>query len=291
MNDREGSVVIIGNFDGYHLGHAKIVSGAKLIADKNNLKTVLITFEPNPKIFFGREKTLIFNCSKKIEYLKKAGLNKIECLNFIKIKDMAASDFIDNILIKIYRMKFLVVGKNFRLGRKQEWDVNNLISYGKERGFGVEVTDPVYFQGESISSTRIRNLLRNGEVEVANKMLGRDYSVSGIVIKGEKIGTKIGFPTINIPDENSILPYGVYSSLTEISGRFYKSATYIGTNPTFRKKTSRIESHIIGFNRKIYGEYVKINFKKLIRREIKFTSKKALIDQIEMDIESIKLDN
>lgn len=290
MINNKGRVIIIGNFDGFHLGHKNIVEKAKEISDRENLETILLTFEPNPKVYFGIESKLINDCSGKIEIIKRHGISKIECLDFNKIHSMTGEFFIEKYLLKKYNMKFLVIGENFRLGKGKEWDVKKLISVQEKYNFCVTVISSVYFKGIKISSTKIRDILRHGDLKKANMMMGHPYLVSGIVEKGEKIGSKLGFPTINISISNSLLPKGVYRSKTEVDDSTFDSVTYIGDKPTFKKDIPVIETHIIGFRENLYGKRVKISFLNSIRKEKKFASREDLIRQIKEDLKAALID-
>jgi len=290
MMKENRNVIVIGNFDGFHLGHKEIVRNAVKIATKENSDLILLTFDPNPKVFFGIESELIFNCKEKAEYLKREKINFMECLDFNKIFNMDGILFIENFLIKKYKMKYLIVGENFKLGKGKEWDVKKIRSIQSKYGFNIIVIPSVYINDIKISSSKIREFLRNGDINNANLMLGHRYCISGIVERGENIGTKLGYPTINIPVKRRILPNGVYETETEVNNVFYKSITYIGNTPTFGKNRSKIETHILSFKGELYDKEVKIYFLKSIRGEKKFKTKKELITQIALDIKGIHID-
>ncbi|MCK5220076.1 MAG: hypothetical protein KAR14_00720, partial [Candidatus Aminicenantes bacterium] len=222
--------------------------------------------------------------------LESTGINKIEYIKFPEVFSLNGQDFIDKYLLDIYSMKYLVVGDNFRLGKGREWDIERISEYGTIKGFEVKIVAPEDYHGTKISSSIIRDLLRKGEISTANIMLGVEYVSEGFVLKGNRIGTRLGFPTINIVDNNCLLPNGVYKSKVFSDGNVYKSATYIGDNPTISKTERKIETHLINFDKEIYDKYVEIHFLKFIRGERKFSSEKELIFQIRDDVNTIKFD-
>jgi len=290
MEKRSGNAVTIGNFDGYHLGHQSIIKNTLKISGEKSIGSVLITFNPNPRIFFNSEDKLIYSDKRKKKVLEAAGIKNIEYINFPEIFSLSGRDFIDRFLLDIYNMKYLIVGDNFRLGKGREWDIERISEYGTKKGFKVKVVSSEDYQGITISSSKIRDLLRKGELSVANNMLGGEYLSEGIVMKGDRIGTKLGFPTINIVDNNCLLPDGVYMSRVFFDGDFYKAATYIGKNPTYSKNKTKIETYLFNFDKQIYDKNVEIHFLKFIRGERKFSSEKELISQITDDVEAIEFD-
>lgn len=290
MEKRSGNAVAVGNFDGFHLGHRSIIKNTLKISEENSLGSVIVTFQPNPKLYFNTDNRLIFSDDKKKEVLGSSGIQRVEYVDFSNIFKMSGQNFTDKYLLEIFSMKHLVVGDNFRLGAGREWDLNRIMKYGAEKGFEVSVVPSEEFMGTKISSSVIRNYLRRGGLSTANKMLGMDYTVSGKVMRGNRIGTKLGFPTINIINDNCLLPNGVYQSKVKIDGVFYNSATYIGDNPTISGSKRKIETHIIDFSNDIYGSNVEIHFIKFKRDEKKFNSEKELISQINSDVNNIKFD-
>ena len=290
MEERSGNAVAVGNFDGFHLGHRSIIRNTLKKSEENSLGSVIVTFQPNPKLFFNTDDRLIFSDDKKEEVLRSSGIKKIEYVEFPDVFKMNGQNFIDKYLLDKFYMKHLVVGDNFKLGSGREWDINRIIEYGSGKGFEVSVVPSEEFMGTKISSSVIRDFLRKGGLNTANKMLGMEYTVSGTVIKGNRIGTRMGFPTLNIINDNCLLPNGVYQSKVKLDGTFYLSATYVGDNPTISKSRRKIETHILDFSNEIYGCSVEIHFVKFIRDEKEFSSEKKLISQIKSDVDSIKFD-
>lgn len=290
MEKRSGNAVTVGNFDGFHLGHQSIIRNTLKISAEKALGSVLITFNPNPRVFLNSEDKLIYSDQRKRKVLESTGINKIEYIKFPEVLSMIGNDFIDRYLLDIYSMKYLVVGDNFRLGKGREWDIERISEYGIKKGFEVKVVSPENYQGTKISSSIIRDLLRKGELSIANRMLGVEYLSEGSVMKGNRIGTKLGFPTINIVDNSCLLPNGVYMSRVLFDGNFYRSATYIGENPTISKTDRKIETYMFNFDKQVYDKNVEIHFLKFIRGERKFSSEKELIYQIRKDVDTIKFD-
>ncbi|MEN8154926.1 MAG: riboflavin biosynthesis protein RibF [Acidobacteriota bacterium] len=290
MEKRSGNAVTIGNFDGFHLGHQSIIRNTLDIASEFSFGSVLVTFTPNPRKFFGIEDKLIFSDLKKSLILNSTGLKRIEYIDFTKVFDMDGRDFIDKYLLNDFSMRYLVVGENFRLGKGRGWDILKLTEYGKEKNFKVKVVPSEIYKNEKISSSLIRKQLRSGDLSKSEIMLGHSYSIEGVVEKGNRIGTRLGFPTVNIVDSNCLLPDGVYMTKVLLDGHSYKGATYVGTRQVLKKNKRKIETHIFDFNEDVYGSAIKVSFLRFKRKGMIFNVEKELVDQIKKDIESIKFD-
>jgi len=290
MEKRPGNAVTIGNFDGFHLGHQQIIKTTLDIASEFSLGKILVTFDPNPRRFFKVEDKLIFSDSKKSEILRSSGINRVEYIDFTKVFDMNGNDFINKFLLTDFSMKYLIVGENFRLGKGREWDVFKLSEYGRENNFKVKVVPSEMYKNDKISSSLIRSLLRDGNLTKSTNMLGNTYSIEGIVEKGNRIGRKLGFPTINIINKNCLLPDGVYMTRTILNNAIYNGATYIGIKPGSNSNERKIETHIFDFNENVYNCSVEINFLKFKREGEIFEFEGDLVTQIKKDIESIKFD-
>jgi riboflavin kinase / FMN adenylyltransferase len=289
-NKTKGSAIAIGNFDGIHLGHRKIIEHLKQIARENDLISIIITFTPNPRIYFKREKYLINTDIQKKEILESLGVDQVIFINFSEVVDMSDEQFLKDFLIDRYKLKQIVMGENFRFGKGREGDIGFLKQMADRWNFGLTVVNSVTLDHHRISSTYIREKLAEADIPESNRMLNRKYFIAGIVMEGDKVGTELGFPTINLETENILLPEGVYKTTVEIDGIIYNSITYIGFRPTFSGKVKKIESHIFDFDRIIYGKEVKIHFEKKLRDDMKFDSKMSLINQIKKDIENLKVD-
>lgn len=290
--NKKAGAIAIGNFDGFHLGHKKIIETLENIAVEKELTSIVLTFTPNPKVYFKKEFNLINTDAQKKRILGDLGVDRVSIVDFNEIVDMSAGTFVTNFLIEKYNMKHMVMGENFRFGKGRKGDLQSLQNMEDRWGFDVTVVKPVTLDGSRISSSYIREKLLDCEIEEANRMLGRMYFIEGIVVEGDKVGRQLGFPTINVDTDNPLLPEGVFKTKVQVENdnETYNSVTYIGYRPTFAGREKKVESHIFDFDRKIYGKRVKIYFEKRLRGDLKFQSKKNLIDQIKKDIENLKVD-
>ncbi len=286
----EGSAIAVGNFDGFHLGHRKIVETLKDIAVRENFLSVILTFQPNPRLYFKKESCLIFTDAQRRRLLEVQDVDRIAIINFVEIAGMSPEDFLKTYLIEKHNMKYIVVGENFKFGKNRGGDIESLRRLSSSYGFQLKVVKSMLMGGTRISSSLIRKRLAEGRIEESNQMLGRWYCIEGLISEGDKMGRELGFPTINLKTDNLILPEGVFKTTIEIDGEIYDSITNIGYRPTFLGREKRVETHIFDFDRIVYGKYVKVYFEKKIRDEIKFESKRNLIEQIKKDIENIKVD-
>jgi riboflavin kinase/FMN adenylyltransferase len=284
------NAIAIGNFDGFHLGHQQIVSTLIKISNEQGLISTVLTFTPHPKLFFKKEKFLILSDREKKDLIKGMQVKQIFFLNFEDIYQLKASVFIKEVLLSQYHMKHLIIGENFQLGKNRETGVEEIKKQAQENDFDVTIVPSLIQNGIHVSSSYIRKKLGEGDIKSANKMLGRVYTIEGIVVKGNKIGREIGFPTINIESTGLILPNGVFKTRVKVGDHIYHSITNIGQRPTFSGEELRIESHILGFNKRIYGQKVTILFEDKIRDEIKFDTESELIRQINKDIKELKVD-
>jgi len=290
MEKRSGNAVAIGNFDGFHLGHQKILKHTVKLSSDLGLGKILVTFQPNPRVFFGSEDKLIFSEEMKARTLDSIGMDRIVFIDFNRVFDMTGNEFVDRYLLEDMNMCRMVVGENFRLGKGREWNTEKLSEYGRDKGFAVDVVPSEYHGGEKISSSLIRTLLRKADLYKAGKMLGKMYSLEGVVERGNRIGRTLGFPTINIVNENCLLPDGVYMTRVTVDGKEYPGATYIGSKTVSGRKQRKIEIHIFNFQRDIYGRMVEIVFLEFRREGIAFDTESDLVAQIKKDIDSIKFD-
>ena len=286
------SVVTIGNFDGVHLGHQKIINSAKEYAEKMQIPLVVVSFDPHPgKILYpAKAPKLIKTRKQKRDILRKMGVNFFYIINFTpSFAKKSPEEFVDEVLVDVLGVKKVFVGFNFAFGKDRSGGLEFLKKQGKEKGFDVYAVPPVVVEGEIVSSSLIRKLLEKGEVKKANKFLGRHYYLEGIVIHGEQIGRKIGFPTANIITENELMPkLGVYASYTKLNGKDLPSITNVGYKPTFGSDKIIVETYIFDFNREIYGELIQVKFVEFIRPEKKFSGVAELIDEIKSDCKQCK---
>jgi len=282
--------VAVGNFDGFHLGHQRIVDTLKGIAARECLLSVILTFTPNPRIYFNKDVHLIYTDTQKRRALEAQGVERIVFLDFVPIAGMNGEDFLREFLIDRFHMKYMVVGENFHFGRARLGDIGSLQGLAGQYDFCLEVVKSRLLDAIRISSSLIRDILAGGQIEEANRMLGRLYCIEGKVTAGDGVGRELGFPTINIQTENTLLPEGVFQTKVEIDGEMHDSITNIGFRPTFVGKEKRVESHIFDFDRTVYDKAVRIFFERKLRDEMRFVSGQDLVEQIKKDIERVKVD-
>jgi riboflavin kinase / FMN adenylyltransferase len=285
-------VIAIGNFDGLHLGHQKVINEARIKAKKNNLPFGIITFEPVPVMFFNSKikNHRINSLKQKKLQLKKFRLDFLIIIKFNKrFSSLTAEQFIMKIINKKTKCRFLYVSKNFKFGYKRQGNIQMLKKYEKIYNFKSIITKPFKKNKKIISSTIIRNKIESGKIIEANKLLDREWRVEGKVIKGKKRGRKIGFPTCNLKLYNYVIPLlGVYA--VRINGlRFSKKGiANIGFRPTFNGKNLLLETNIFGINKNLYNKEISVSFRKFIRREKKFKDLEHLKKQIKIDIKKAK---
>ena len=283
---KKSKVVLIGNFDGIHLGHQKLIRKAKKIAEQKKQKLVLITFNPHPReIINNTEMDLILPYKEKKSLLKNYGIDMINEIKFTnKLSKLSAEEFAKEYIYKAHNPSDIVIGKNFKFGHKARGDAK-LLKDLLSKKVKVHSIDIKRLDSLVISSSEIKKLISKGSIEKVNKLLGRNYHISGKVIHGEKRGRLIGFPTTNLSTEWNFLPKkGVYVSKVVISDKSYQSITNIGVRPTFNANSLQIESHIFDFNKNVYGKKIKIYFLARIRNEKKFETVEKLIENITKDV-------
>ena len=290
----KNSIILIGNFDGVHLGHRKLFNLAKKYKKRYNLKIGVLTFDPMPKIFFNKKirNFKISNFEEKMNLLKGLGvefiINKKFDLRFSKTKSI---NFIEKIIFKKLNPKFIFVSNNFRFGNKREGDVNLLIKHEKKFNYKVVKPKPLYINKRIVSSSLIRNLLQKGYLLKANKLLNRKWSIEGIVQKGRQVGKKVGFPTCNIDIKDYVLAKpGVYAVrvLINKNSKYLKGIANLGYRPTFNQKKILLEVHLFNFSGNLYDKYLSVEFLKFIRKEKKFTNIDQLRNQIKKDLNIAK---
>ena len=288
------SIILIGNFDGLHLGHQKLFHLAKEYKKKYKLKIGTINFDPMPKMFFNKslKNFRISNNRQKLDLLKKFGVDFIITKkfdkNFSKTKPI---NFIKNIIFKKLNARFIFVSNNFRFGSRREGDVRLLIQNEKKFGYNVIKPKPLFIKNKIVSSSLIRGLLEKGFLSKANKLLNRNWSIEGVVQKGRQQGKKIGFPTCNIDIKDYILAKpGVYAVkvLRENKSKSLKGIANLGYRPTFNQRKILLEVHLFNFTGNLYNKYLSVEFLKFIRNEKKFKNIKQLITQINIDLKVAK---
>ena len=285
-------VIAIGNFDGLHLGHQKVISEAKQKAKKNKIPFGAMTFEPVPVMFFNKKlkNHRINSLQQKKEQLKKFKLDFLIIIRFNKkFSSQSAEEFIKKIIFKKTKCKFLYVSKNFKFGFKRQGNIKTLKKFEKLCNFKNIVTKPFKKNNKTISSTLIRKKIRLGKIVEINRLLNRNWTVVGKVIKGQSRGRKIGFPTCNLKLNDYVIPrLGVYAVKVKTKNFDKKGIANIGYRPTFNGQNLLLETNIFGINKNLYNKEISISFKKFIRPEKKFRNLKYLKKQIQLDIKQAK---
>ena len=285
-------VIAIGNFDGIHLGHQKVINDAKKKAKKNRLPFGLMTFEPVPVMFFNKKikNHRINSLEQKKDQLKKLKLNFLIVIKFNKkFSSLSPKEFIKKIIHKKTNCRFLYVSKNFKFGFKRKGNIETLKKYEKQYNFKNIIVKPFKAKKKTISSTFIRKKIRKGHIEEVNKLLNRNWSIKGKVIKGQKRGRKIGFPTCNLKLGSYAIPrLGVYAVKVKTNNTNNNGIANIGYRPTFNGQSLLLETNIFGINKNLYNKVITVGFKKFLRAEKKFKSFEYLKKQIKIDIKQAK---
>jgi len=284
------SIIAIGNFDGIHLGHHKILECLEKTAREYELFSLVLTFFPHPGKILGKNKLkMIQTLDQRIREISKFDIQALLIIPFDEqFANLSGQDFIQKIVLNTLRAKAVIVGKNFYFGKNREGDVSLLHSLSSKFQFRVCPIPAVIQNGETVSSSLIRNLLHEGKIEKASRLLGRPYEIEGKVVKGQSRGKALGFPTANIETENEIIPQGVFITQTRVGSKIFPSMTNVGKQPTFDQKDLHIESFIIDFDKDLYGKHIGIHFLKKIRDQIKFRTADELARQLEDDLHATR---
>jgi len=292
-NNQQACVATIGNFDGLHLGHQTIITNLKQKASELKLPFTVISFEPLPMEYFMIEPPArIYPLRDKIKRMASMGVDNFLCLKFSQeLANTDPTDFIETILINNLNVKYLAVGDDFRFGYKRGGGFNLLQEIGQAHGMTVEDTKTQVQHGERISSTRVREALSVGDIELANKLLGHIYQLSGRIRHGDKRGRTIGFPTLNMKVPEHIAPQlGVYAvKVHGLSDTPLNGVSNLGMRPTVDGTENRLETHIFNFSDDVYGKHISVELKKFIRGEQKFENFESLKEQINIDAETAKM--
>ena len=289
-NVHKNSILLIGNFDGLHLGHQKLFGIAKKYKDKYFHKIGVLTFEPMPKMYFNSNLNnfRLSNLKQKIEYLQKLNVDFVIIKKFnYKFSNTKSISFIKEILGKKLKPKFIFVSNNFRFGNKREGNVNELKEYEFVYKYKIVKPQPLLIRKKIISSSLIRKFLQKGKIDHVNKLLKRNWSIDGKVQKGKQLGKKIGFPTANIDIQDYILAKpGVYAVKVKIlhHSNYIKGIANLGYRPTFNGKKILLEVHLFNFSGNLYNKYLRVEFLKFIRAEKKFKNVEQLKKQIKIDL-------
>jgi len=295
INLFKNPVVTIGTFDGVHRGHQKIFSVLKEESKKNNGESIVITFRVHPRKILNPLKKcqLITTCDEKIYEIKNQAVDNLIILNFTKdIAEMSAFDFYNETFVQKLKAKEIVIGYDHAFGKNREGNLNFLKKLSSTTGIKIKRVEEFLMESRPLSSTWIRESLADGDFESTEKLLGREYSLSGEVEHGKGIGRDMGFPTANILPENSekIIPKdGVYAVRVQLAENEIKDGMLnVGTNPTFGNNRKTIEVNIFDFTKNIYGEKIKIFFVKKLRDEKKFNTPDELVNQLKLDRDMAK---
>jgi riboflavin kinase/FMN adenylyltransferase len=284
---KKGMLLTIGVFDGVHLGHRHLIAKLVSLARKQNLTSGVITFRRHPQEALTRTKLpFLTDLERRIELLKSEGVEAVIPLTFTsELAKLTPKEFLE-LVIKHLRMRGLVVGPDFALGKNREGDSNVLRQLGEEMGFSLTVVPPLLIDGEVVSSTTIRKALAEGNMKQAQKLMGRPFSLHGRVVAGDKRGAELGFPTANLATEaEQALPAdGVYTSRAYVDNQAHPAMTNIGTNPTFGGNQRSVEVYLMDYRGNLYGRELNVDIIERLRDEIKFDSPEELKKQIARDI-------
>ena len=290
----KNAAITIGNFDGVHIGHQVLFHEVIEKADAMGGTSIAMTFEPHPIRVLKKtdHPPLITLFEQKTELIERSGIDVLICVPFTKaFASLSAADFIKDLLIDKIGMKAIIVGEDYTFGQNREGNLAVLQSYADQWGYEVIIADWIKAAqnvSDRISSTKIRELVMAGEIEPARKMLGRNYQIRGLVVKGRDRGGKLlGIPTANINLQDELCPKtGIYAVTVEHANQLYKGVANIGYSPTFEDNEFTVEVHLLDFSENIYGEKIRVNFIQRIRDEKKFADITELKNQIHHDIET-----
>ena len=290
----KSSALAIGNFDGVHKGHQKVFKQARQYAKKNRINFGVLTFSPLPIMFFNKsiKNYRLASNKQKLKLFKRYGVDFVVNIKFNKIfSKIDAEKFIQNIIFKRISPSLIFVSNNFRFGNRRKGNVKLLKKLSKKFNYRLVNTKAFRHKGKIVSSTLIRKSLQKGHLDLANTLLSRTWFVEGVVIKGKKLGKKLGYPTCNINIRNYVLPkIGIYTVkvLIEKNNKIYNGVAYLGYRPTFSGKEIVLEVNIFGIKKNLYKKILRVYFLKFIRGEQKFSNSLSLMRQMKKDVISAK---
>ncbi len=276
--------ITIGNFDGVHRGHQSLIRTTKDVADSNGLESAVFTFSKLPEEVFGKKGfNRLSDNDLKFSYMEEFNIDNILSIDFNEIKEYSAKFFCEEILINRLNVKYLVVGHNFKFGKNREGTIDDLKYYHEKKHFELVMPQLEQYENKNISSTLIREFLKEGKLFEANKCLGKKYELHGVITSGEKLGRKLGYPTANISLNHNYPLDGIYLSQILINGEYHSALSSVGNKPTYNGKEKLLEVFILDFNEDIYGKHMKVFFYEKIRNQIKFDNQDDLIKQMNED--------
>ena len=281
-------VLALGNFDGMHRGHLKIIERVRRGAEERGATAVAMTFDPHPSKIVRPDKTppLLMTHPQKLDALARAGMHGVAIVRFTPaLAQWDPERFVRTVLVEWLHVAEVWVGANFLFGHDRAGNFSTLRSLGARYGFRAEKIDPVRYKDFVVSSTRVRRLITEGRMDEAGALLGHYYTIGGTVVQGQHRGKGLGFPTANVCADNELIPpSGVYATTASVDGAAFPSVTNIGTRPTFEEgQEIVIESHVLDFDKDLYGAKLKLGFVQRLRDEKKFDGVDALKAQIDAD--------
>lgn len=279
------SVVVIGKFDGIHKGHKFLLEKAIEVSRQNGWQVVVFTFMPT-----NAKQSVLMTSKERSAYLETIGIDVlIEC-SFEAVRDIEAIDFLEKILWKQLQMRCLIAGTDCGFGKNRTGNAKMAVEFMENKGQKAYIYDKLEYDGKPISSTFVRNMVCEGQMELAEKLLGHPYYFEGVVVKGNQLGRTMNFPTMNliIPDSKVVPPFGVYESVVSIDDEDYIGITNIGVKPTVGANFIGVETYIFDYSKDAYEKVIKVSLKKFIRKEMKFANLTMLQEQIKKDIDFIK---
>ncbi len=289
-----GSVLTIGNFDGVHLGHQKILSCLKKKSDQLQAPLAVMLFEPHPKekLLSASFPARLCTLREKLVVLDRLGVDYVICQPFTRaFCQLSPQDFIQEVLLEKLKIKYLLVGDDFRYGYRREGNYQLLEQFSRQNGFLLSKTQTIIKGARRISSTLIREALKHDDFEKAKELLGRPYQISGRIIKGQQLGTSIGIPTANFQLKRYSMPvHGVYAARIHGLDKTYLAVANAGVKPTVKGCQPSLEAHLLDFSQNLYGQFLTLEFSYKIRDEHKFESLDALKRAILRDISTLKRD-
>ncbi len=290
---RKNCAATIGNFDGVHLGHQKVLAQLRDVAKKSGLMSTVVIFEPQPIEYFSPDKapSRLTRLREKLQQFSRHDIDRVVCLRFNdQIANLSAAEFVDDILVNALSVKELIIGDDFRFGKNRQGDYSYLVNVAEEKAFNIAMTDTLNQGNERVSSTLIRQALANGEMTKANKLLGRPYRISGRVVHGEKRGRKLGFATANLELHRYLSPVvGIFSGrVFGVSNKPLDAVVYVGSRPVYKGEHVILEVHILDFEGDLYGQHIQVELLEKLRGDDNLDSEEALLLQIEKDIEDAR---